>query len=1080
MFANRLNSGAFTAADFDPARLNDPSALNHLGTSALLDVPIDMFGKVGTTADAMTASGEAAAAGLRDATQELRFRVAEAYRQAEVAGRAVAVTEKVMEVAKAREAEIELRVQAGGALLADLLRARARRRQREADVAERSSEQRAAQAGLARLLGAPEGVTYVPIDAPPAGRRARRRRARWTARGLRQRPVLEAARRRQEAASAFAKSEKNGLLPDIGAFVQVWDNRITAGDGSQAWAAGLGVRWTPFDAGRGKREAAASAEARAAEQDVRAATDQVRLEVALAYRSATTARERHAAASGGAEEGREALRVVQERRKAGLATLTDELETESAALGAALARDGCRGRGGPGRCGARARRRGDLTMTARCFRATLTLAAFAAAACGRPGPPKSAVAPPGPAREVASRRGDSHGRLRPRRGAGRRSGPQARGPRGPRGRLGGRASLPGGPIGQGRRGRGSPRRRGAPRVRRGRGGGRAGGRSDLDRTRSLLEKGAATPRELEQMTAAAGAAQAQLMAAKDALSYSALRAPFDGRIAARHVNLGDVVTPGTVLIEIEGDGGLELKATVEPALGAALRPGSALKALVDGQPAPLAATVTAIAPAGDPTTHRFELKADLPAASGLRAGLFARLLVPGPAAEAWLTVPASAVFERGGSRASSWRRTARRACAGSPPARATGDTVEVRAGLEAGEHVVLRPAGLADGDPIASRRSARRSSAVPVGFAGQIARAFLDSKLTPLVIAASLGLGALALLATPREEEPQIRVPMVDVLVAWPGAEPAEVESRIVEPIERILWGVTGVEHIYSVSRPGLALVTVRFKVNESNEDSLVKLHERQSAMGWMLPPGALPPIVELHSIDDVPVPDPHAVGRAAGRATACGRSRPSSRRSCRRCPRRAASSSSAASPAWCASSPTPTAWPRPASAGRSSRARSRPPRSARAPGPRCATTARSASRSGRCSASSDEVGRVVVGVTHGRPVYVSSVARVIDGPDEAQDAVLLLAGPAGAAARGARRRGASTPAVTIAIAKRPGANATALAERRAREGRGAAAAAAARRRPASTSRATTARPRRRSRTSSSSTCCSRRCRSSP
>ena len=337
VFANKLNSGAFTAADFDPARLNDPSALDHLGTSALLDVPIDVFGKVGTTTDAMTAFGDAAAAGLRDATQELRFRVAEAYRQAEVAGRAVAVTEKVMAVAKAREAEIESRVQAGGALLADLLRARARRRQREADVAERRSEQRAAQAGLARLLGAPDGVTYIPIDAPPPVAVLADDERGWTARALRQRPVLEAARRRLEAASAFAKSEKNGLLPDVGAFAQVWDDRITAGDGSQAWAVGLGVRWTPFDAGRGKREAAASAEERAVEQDARAASDQVRLEVALAYRRAATARERHAAASGGAEEGREALRVVQERRKAGLATLTDELETESAALGAALA-----------------------------------------------------------------------------------------------------------------------------------------------------------------------------------------------------------------------------------------------------------------------------------------------------------------------------------------------------------------------------------------------------------------------------------------------------------------------------------------------------------------------------------------------------------------------------------------------------------------------------------------------------------------------------------------------------------------------------------------------------------------------
>jgi multidrug efflux pump subunit AcrB len=139
------------------------------------------------------------------------------------------------------------------------------------------------------------------------------------------------------------------------------------------------------------------------------------------------------------------------------------------------------------------------------------------------------------------------------------------------------------------------------------------------------------------------------------------------------------------------------------------------------------------------------------------------------------------------------------------------------------------------------------------GFAGRLAHAFLDSKLTPLIIAASLGLGALALFATPREEEPQIRVPMVDVMVAWPGAEPAEVENRIVAPIERILWGVPGVEHIYSVSRPGMAMITVRFKVNESNEDSLVKVYERQTAMGWIMPRDAMPPIIELHSIDDVP-----------------------------------------------------------------------------------------------------------------------------------------------------------------------------------------------------------------------------------
>jgi outer membrane protein TolC len=99
----------------------------------------------------------------------------------------------------------------------------------------------------------------------------------------------------------------------------------------------VGLRWTPFDPGRTKRQAAAVAEERAAALDARAAADQVRLEVSLAYRSAVTARERHAAAVGGTEEGREALRVVQERRRAGMATLTDELETETAALAAALA-----------------------------------------------------------------------------------------------------------------------------------------------------------------------------------------------------------------------------------------------------------------------------------------------------------------------------------------------------------------------------------------------------------------------------------------------------------------------------------------------------------------------------------------------------------------------------------------------------------------------------------------------------------------------------------------------------------------------------------------------------------------------
>jgi outer membrane protein len=336
VFAHKLDSGEFATEDFEVASLNDPAALSHLGTQLSLELPIDVFGKVGSMAGAMAAYGDAAAAGTREATQEVRMRVSEAYRRAEMAGRAIEVTERVVAVAKAREAEIQARVDTGGTLHAELLRARARRREREADLAERRSERRMAEAALARLLGAPPGVNYVPSEGPPAVTTLEGDEAAWVEKSLRQRPLLEAGRRKSAAASALVRNEKRGLLPDVVAFGQLWDNRIRLDDGKQSWAAGVGMRWTPFDPSRERREAAATAEERAAELELRAAADQLRLEVATAYRRALAARERHVAAAGGAEEGREAFRVVQERRRAGMATLTDELETETAALGAAL------------------------------------------------------------------------------------------------------------------------------------------------------------------------------------------------------------------------------------------------------------------------------------------------------------------------------------------------------------------------------------------------------------------------------------------------------------------------------------------------------------------------------------------------------------------------------------------------------------------------------------------------------------------------------------------------------------------------------------------------------------------------
>jgi outer membrane protein TolC len=335
VFANKLNAGQFTAEDFDISRLNDPNALSSLNTALTLEVPIDAFGKIGAATEGQSKYGEAASAATRDERQEIRFRVVEAYRQAELAGRALEVTERALTVAKARERDIEARQETGTALKADLLRARARRRQREAELAARRGEKAVAEAGLARLLGAPPGRTYIPSEGPPPVKPLAGDETEWTARALKQRPLLQAAGRKLEAAAAMTKGEDKSKWPDLGAFGSLYDNR-TGDGGAQSWAVGVGLRWSIFDSPRSKRKAAALAEQRAAEQDVRAAVDGVRLQIAMAWRNALTARERHAAASGGAEEGREAFRVVQERRKAGMATLTDELETETAALAAVL------------------------------------------------------------------------------------------------------------------------------------------------------------------------------------------------------------------------------------------------------------------------------------------------------------------------------------------------------------------------------------------------------------------------------------------------------------------------------------------------------------------------------------------------------------------------------------------------------------------------------------------------------------------------------------------------------------------------------------------------------------------------
>ncbi len=113
------------------------------------------------------------------------------------------------------------------------------------------------------------------------------------------------------------------------------------------------------------------------------------------------------------------------------------------------------------------------------------------------------------------------------------------------------------------------------------------------------------------------------------------------------------------------------------------------------------------------------------------------------------------------------------------------------------------------------------------GIAGALAKGFIKSKLTPLLIIASVLLGVLAVALLPREEEPQIKVPMVDVMVAVPGFTAEEIEDRVTAPMEKLIWEIPGVEYVYSISQPGQALVIVRYLVGEDVERSLVKLNQK-------------------------------------------------------------------------------------------------------------------------------------------------------------------------------------------------------------------------------------------------------------
>jgi multidrug efflux pump subunit AcrB len=138
--------------------------------------------------------------------------------------------------------------------------------------------------------------------------------------------------------------------------------------------------------------------------------------------------------------------------------------------------------------------------------------------------------------------------------------------------------------------------------------------------------------------------------------------------------------------------------------------------------------------------------------------------------------------------------------------------------------------------------------------AGRLAAAFVRSKLTPLLVVVSILLGVFAVVRLPREEEPQIVVPMIDIFVEMPGASAREVEERVTKPMEKLLWEIPGVEYIYSTSSAGGSMAVVRFFVGEDEEKAIVRLNQKMFANLDLIPPGASPPLIKPRSIDDVPI----------------------------------------------------------------------------------------------------------------------------------------------------------------------------------------------------------------------------------
>jgi multidrug efflux pump subunit AcrB len=316
-----------------------------------------------------------------------------------------------------------------------------------------------------------------------------------------------------------------------------------------------------------------------------------------------------------------------------------------------------------------------------------------------------------------------------------------------------------------------------------------------------------------------------------------------------------------------------------------------------------------------------------------------------------------------------------------------------------------------------------------IGISGVIARAFIRSKLTPLIVLASLLLGVFAVLVTSREEEPQIVVPMIDVMVSYPGATAKEVEERVTKPMEKFLWEIKGVEYIYSIVKPGMNLTIVRFYVGEDMEKSLVNLYTKLMSHYDRIPAGVSQPLIKPKSIDDVPILtlslwsdqegshsgyelrrialelcDELKKDKDVSEFSVIGGQKRQVRITLD--PARLKAYNIAALQVMQTLQQANFVLP----------AGSFP-----------AGNEEFLVETGGFLENVDDVGRVVVAVAAGGPVYLRDVAELADGPEEPVDYVFMGSGPAGAE-KELPSLAAPREAVTIAISKKKGANASTVA----------------------------------------------------